>query len=683
MAETLGFILGEYTIPSYLPIMYITDSQNARTLQRNVKHIDSFTHRQKIRKVKQGIDHSIANHLEYLTQRWIRQEHLSAYALNLYRRAEQICDSWSSRQSMRSLKYAQYLHSPREHHNAIEAISSDDSLINSISSHEQQQNNRLPLRQDEKHRYHFDSTMIDKLDRVIILKVFSHQLNADFSIKSPGKNPSPNMFITSTNQFADNAVTQARKIIKDVPNSYEQLFYPPFSPRWCFTFDGCVTNKGATKLFYEKIDDELLARLQHREKQGLFYRLLPFIGLRADQIGNESMIRNIVKQTAMCWTRSIYRDPSMANKIWKKWTLTLPDDIRATHPATIPKDWQKHPWIAEDIIKRCPFCNAQHHNIHVGNLEHLHLYCTSQLLHDTRTHCNEKIESAIHEMYHYASLREYGVSLQDANRKTSLQEKAENAAKALEKENRLIVKQRQLITDSRQSNIAILSRRAISQAILLNQLPAEKLQEYDRYPLAFQLGCIHSLPEDKLDIAAATIIDVGYLGLLPKSILQVLIDYSYQIKRDNQDDNEFFQLRDKFVTAFVYRPITMQKVIQLMIAKEKQELEREEIDNHEATSNTENNTSATTSNTKTPHVHESQASWQSACILPPSNASHRRYECHGSKCRLLKAKGMLPRLMFCAKGKNLCSGCINELLRQKKVTQIEQDIIRDLSPNDI
>ncbi len=178
----------------------------------------------------------------------------------------------------------------------------------------------------------------------------------------------------------------------------------------------------------------------------------------------------------------------MANKIWKKWTLTLPDDIRATHPATIPKDWQKHPWIAEDIIKRCPFCNVQHHNIHVGNLEHLHLYCTSQLLQDTRTHCNEKIESAIHEMYHYASLREYGVSLQDANRKTSLQEKAENAAKALEKENRLIVKQRQLITDSRQLNIAILSRRAISQAILLNQLPAEKLQEYDRYPLAFQLG---------------------------------------------------------------------------------------------------------------------------------------------------------------------------------------------------
>ncbi|MFN9981322.1 MAG: hypothetical protein ACK53Y_15460, partial [bacterium] len=75
---------------------------------------------------------------------------------------------------MRSLNYAQYLHPPREHHNASEVISSDDSSTNSSSSYEQQQNNRLPLRQVEKHRYYFDSTMIDKLDRVIILKVFSH-----------------------------------------------------------------------------------------------------------------------------------------------------------------------------------------------------------------------------------------------------------------------------------------------------------------------------------------------------------------------------------------------------------------------------------------------------------------------------------------------------------------------------
>jgi hypothetical protein len=37
MAEAMGFIIGEYTIPSDMPIIYIADSNNARILQRNLK----------------------------------------------------------------------------------------------------------------------------------------------------------------------------------------------------------------------------------------------------------------------------------------------------------------------------------------------------------------------------------------------------------------------------------------------------------------------------------------------------------------------------------------------------------------------------------------------------------------------------------------------------------------------
>jgi hypothetical protein len=73
MAETLGFIFGEYTLPSHLPAIYITDSNNARTLQRNIKNIEDFTHRKKIRKIKQGINYSIANHLEYLTKNGLKE----------------------------------------------------------------------------------------------------------------------------------------------------------------------------------------------------------------------------------------------------------------------------------------------------------------------------------------------------------------------------------------------------------------------------------------------------------------------------------------------------------------------------------------------------------------------------------------------------------------------------------
>jgi hypothetical protein len=64
MAESIGFILGEYTIPAQLPIIYITDTNNARTLQRGARQMDDYTHRQRVWQIKQGIDYSIANHLE-------------------------------------------------------------------------------------------------------------------------------------------------------------------------------------------------------------------------------------------------------------------------------------------------------------------------------------------------------------------------------------------------------------------------------------------------------------------------------------------------------------------------------------------------------------------------------------------------------------------------------------------
>jgi len=47
-------------------------------------------------------------------------------------------------------------------------------------------------------------------------------------------------------------------------------------------------------------------RQQHKPKQGLFLRMLPFNSISADQIGEESILRNSMKMTATCWTRCIY-----------------------------------------------------------------------------------------------------------------------------------------------------------------------------------------------------------------------------------------------------------------------------------------------------------------------------------------------------------------------------------------
>jgi hypothetical protein len=91
MAETVGFIIREYTVPPDIPILYITDSNNARTLQRNLRYKDEITHRKMIRQIKQGIDHAIANQLEYLTDSWQSKEQLEPQAIDAHKRGEAIC----------------------------------------------------------------------------------------------------------------------------------------------------------------------------------------------------------------------------------------------------------------------------------------------------------------------------------------------------------------------------------------------------------------------------------------------------------------------------------------------------------------------------------------------------------------------------------------------------------------
>jgi len=263
MAETLRFIIREYTTPSDLPIIYITDSKNARRLQRKLKKSDELTHRKKIRQVKQDIDYSIANHLEMLTSKWQCKDKLTAYAKRLYKRGEEICYTWAMNkehfsddtEDNQNSQYGDF----RRGEDASDISIKSGTTITSVTEPN-----------DGKNRYIFNTLMYDILGRIIILKVFSHQMNKDFSIKNKGKIPCPNLFVISANQIVDNSAKQAPKVLQDTHDTYEQIFYPAFSPRWSFTFEGCITNKGATKILYNKMDDELPLTTKPLTKQGIF-----------------------------------------------------------------------------------------------------------------------------------------------------------------------------------------------------------------------------------------------------------------------------------------------------------------------------------------------------------------------------------------------------------------------------
>lgn len=97
--------------------------------------------------------------------------------------------------------------------------------------------------------------------------------------------------------------------------------------------------------------------MQHWKK-GPFFWLLSFTALKPYQIGNESLLRNIVKQIAPCWTRNIYRYPPLESLIWTHWRNNQPDDIMMSTPETIPKRFAKIVTIADDIIlKNAIFVN--------------------------------------------------------------------------------------------------------------------------------------------------------------------------------------------------------------------------------------------------------------------------------------------------------------------------------------
>jgi hypothetical protein len=393
------------------------------------------------------------------------------------------------------------------------------------------------------------------------------------------------------------------------------------------------------------------------------------------------MTRNIIKGTAPCPTRAIYRHPSVANLIWRQWYNTLATSAQATVSINLPHGWQKLPSIANNIIKRCPFCN----DTQPGDLDHLHLYCKSPILINARAHCHKKIEMALYNLYDTASMVEYNMSSSAANRRTKLQQKLEQRAMEIEKQERRIVQHAHLCWEARASNIAIIGKQALTEAVLMQQVPAEKIHDYERFPLAYGIGMIHSIPKDHFQLATATIIDVGYLGLLPKGLIQVRQGYTQELKHArSMHEHRFMELTDKLITAFIYRPITIQKTIQIMLAKRMKDLENApQPPNNNIDRTTQympNNMSGSRSTPSTEMNGNMAGSTPSNNEYPPPPRIYEQRICYASKCRLLQAQGCLPRPLLCAPNKNMCAGCLSESSHHKKTLQLEKELLMDVSP---
>ena len=139
--------------------------------------------------------------------------------LEMYKKGEEICKFWASK----ILAYNNPSKSDENSDDNSRYESDDESITSQIS-------NAFPLQQQlTKDRYRFDQTMYDCLGHATIIKVYSHQLNSDFSVKTAGKYPAPNLFAVSANQIADNMASYAQIVHSTLAGeSYDYIFYPPF-----------------------------------------------------------------------------------------------------------------------------------------------------------------------------------------------------------------------------------------------------------------------------------------------------------------------------------------------------------------------------------------------------------------------------------------------------------------------
>jgi len=299
--------------------------------------------------------------------------------------------------------------------------------------------------------------------------------------------------------------------------------------------------------------------------------MLPFIAIHLDHIGEETDLRDLFKQTAPCWTRAIYTSMTLAPLVWQRYYLTLnAEDRLATHEH-LPKDWRADPLVAAEIM-RCPFCTS----IYEGDLEHLHLFCTTPILQQLREQCYERIENALHNLYSFDHQNER-TSTEHINSSASsvsrLQSALEKNARKQELVERPIVLKKQVIMESRPINTAILTEFELRLAIQTQRASQWKLEEYLQYPLSHRCGLIHCLEEANLNLARATICDISYLGAIPKTAMQILHCFRPNNSTEHHHiQDEYWHLVKKLTSAVLWRPTIIQKAITYLLAREKRTL---------------------------------------------------------------------------------------------------------------
>jgi hypothetical protein len=121
-----------------------------------------------VRQIKQGIDYSIANHMEYLARRWPKTNQLSEQQRHLYECGKDTCQTWTHQRNITLQRMGvnrcrrSRLRILEENEADLDQSSSSDDSHNSSNTDEEEATTH-----EGASRYKFDEGMLDIMEHVI------------------------------------------------------------------------------------------------------------------------------------------------------------------------------------------------------------------------------------------------------------------------------------------------------------------------------------------------------------------------------------------------------------------------------------------------------------------------------------------------------------------------------------
>ena len=390
-AECHAILMTELSLPSFLPRIYLTDSEAVRdqTLQAR-QNVDGEINRSFIRSNIGGIGKCIMGTL--------------ASEIHLTTLEQTICEA-----SINNPNAAELIDDLKQRNAAFLKIAKswtekEDSTMESSTEQRGEKVNE----QDETTKV-INSWRKDYFDGDVLrcfLKVNSHQLNdAGLKIleKPRYKNLIPNLCVLNANHIADKIADLPLTKAFAIHELCDYNVRNPISPlRFIITSNGQSIDKHVSAVLRRSFVQERIKRIKTKETQGLLWRIKESINMTWDELNTHKGYLRSLLGLSRTHTRSIYKNINYKQGCKLEQLEGLDDEMDKQR---IKEMKQKE---LTAFLSKCswcpPTCSQRHHH---GNRLHALLYCAHGNLQHFRNNVrkiiNEEICNMIRMVEEYTS----------------------------------------------------------------------------------------------------------------------------------------------------------------------------------------------------------------------------------------------------------------------------------------